>query len=250
MPLRAYLAELIGTFYLVFGGTSAILGVSLARNAGALDAAVTVSAFGAGNVVIPFAFGLSLVVAVFALGHLCGAHFNPAVTLAFATARRFPWSDVPGYVGAQLLGGILASGVLVVCFGDAVGFTTGPTVPGDLASNPVLATFVFEMLATALLMLVIAAVATDARIEGVPAGLAIGFTVAAMAFATGWVGGGSFNPARSFGPALLGNVWTAHWVYWLAPIAGAQLGIGLYAVVRRHGPSEEPAPVMRDTTRN
>lgn len=238
--IRAYVAEFIGTFILVFGGTSAILGSNLVG-------------FGTtAGVIVPLAFGLSLVVAIFALGHISGAHFNPAVTLAFAVGRKnFAWGDVPGYLIGQLGGATLASVVLSLCFGGFEKFTTGPTVPGaiDGVAVSTMAVAIFEFLATFVLMFVITAVATDTRIQGVPAGLAIGFTVAAMALGTGWVGGGSFNPARSFGPALVGGDWAQHWLYWVFPILGAVCAVLVYDFVR--GPESKPTdqpPVMRDPT--
>ncbi|MEM1043825.1 MAG: aquaporin [Bacteroidota bacterium] len=235
MHLRSYLAEFIGTFFLVFSGTSAILGSVLAGYDG--------------TVAVPFAFGLALVVGIFAVGHISGAHFNPAVTIAFAVGRHFPWGQVGPYIAAQLLGGLAASGVLALAFGAADGFTAGPTVPGDAAAalGSVLPVLLAEFFATFLLMFVITAVATDTRIEGIPAGLAIGFTVAAMAFATGWIGGGSFNPARSFGPALVDGTWTLHWLYWAGPVLGAVAAVTTYNVVR--GPEPEgPPPAMTDPT--
>ena len=242
--VRAYVAEFLGTFFLILGGTSAILGVTLARISGSLDAGQTVSAFGAGNVVIPLAFGLTLVVAVFSLGHISGAHFNPAVSIAFAVRRHFAWAEVPPYIAAQLLGAVAASGVLALCFGSLEGFTTGETVPSP--GLPLYAVFVYEFVATFLLMFVITSVATDAQAEGVPAGLAIGFTVAAMAFATGWVGGGSFNPARTLGPALIGGVWTGLWIYLTAPVLGAIAGVTVYDAIR--APEADEDPIMRDPT--
>ena len=233
--LRTLVAEFIGTFFLVFCGTAAMLGSVLAGYDG--------------TVAVPLAFGLALVVSIFAVGHISGAHFNPAVTLAFAVGRHFPWARVGPYIVAQLLGGIAASAVLALGFGGAEGFTAGPTVPGEaaVALGTVVPVVIAEFFGTFLLMFVITAVATDTRIVGVPAGLAIGLTVAAMAFAVGWISGGSFNPARSFGPALVDGVWTLHGLYWLIPILGALAAVFAYDGIR--GPmEEEPAPVMRDTT--
>ena len=231
--LRPAIAEFIGTFILVFGGTSAALGHAL-NNFG--DSA---------GVIIPLAFGLSLVVAIFAIGHISGAHFNPSVTLAFAFGRKFAWADVPGYLAAQVLGAAAASAVLYACFGDQVGFTTAPTVPGTTALGAVM---VYEFLATFVLMFVITAVATDTRIQGVPAGLAIGFTVAAMALGTGWVGGGSFNPARTLGPALVGGNYDALWIYLVFPVLGALAGHLSYEFIRGEHAATDTAPVMVDPT--
>ncbi len=230
---RAYVAEFIGTFILVFGGTSAALGHAL-NNFG--DSA---------GVIIPLAFGLSLVVAIFAVGHISGAHLNPAVTIAFAIGRKFAWGDVGPYVAAQVLGAAAASAVLLVCFGGVPAFTTAPTVPGD---SPLVAVMVYEFLATFVLMFVITAVATDTRVEGVPAGLAIGFTVAAMALGTGWVGGGSFNPARTLGPALVGGTYDALWLYLVFPTLGAIAGLLAYDFIRGDVTPTDAVPVMVDPT--
>lgn len=235
MTVRSYVAEFIGTFFLVFCGTAAALGSVLAG----VD----------GTVAVPFAFGLALMVSIFAMGHISGGHFNPAVTIAFALGRHFPWARAVPYVAAQLLGGIAASAVLALGFGAADGFTASPTVPGEaaLALGGFLPVLIAEFFGTFLLMFVITAVATDTRIQGVPAGLAIGLTVTAMAFATGWVSGGSFNPARSFGPALIDGVWTMHALYWIAPILGAVAAVFTYDGIRGTDEQEE-APLMRDTT--
>ena len=234
MPIRNAVAEFIGTFFLVFCGTAAVLGSVLTGYDG--------------TVAVPFAFGLALMVSIFAVGHISGAHFNPAVTLAFAIGRHFPWAHVGPYVVAQLLGGLAASAVLALGFGGAEGFTAGPTLPGEaaIAMGTLLPVAIAEFFGTFLLMFVITAVATDTQIQGVPAGLAIGLTVTAMAFAVGWISGGSFNPARSFGPALVDGAWTLHWIYWVVPILGATAAVFTYDSIR--GPEQEEAPVMRDTT--
>lgn len=235
--IRAYVAEFIGTFLFLFTGMSAVVGHTLLN-------------FGtSAGVIIPLAFGLGLVVAIFALGHISGAHFNPAVTLAFAITRKnFGWGDVPGYLVAQLLAGVAVAAIQAYAFGAYEGFATATTLPGMVGGAQVAVGTValFEFLATFGLMFVITAVATDTRIQGVPAGLAIGFTVAALALGTGWVSGGSFNPARSFGPALIAGDFSFQWVYWGAPILGAVAAVFAYDFVR--GPVVAPAPVMRDTT--
>lgn len=231
--IRAVVAEFIGTFILVFGGTSAALGHALTN-------------FGdSAGVIIPLAFGLSLVVAIFALGHISGAHFNPAVTLAFAAGRKLGWADAAAYIVAQVLAATFAALVLKMTFGHMTGFTTAPTVPG---ASPLGAVMAYEFVATFILMFVITAVATDTRIQGVPAGLAIGFTVAAMALGTGWVGGGSFNPARTLGPAVIGGTFDALWVYLVFPVLGAIAGHFAYEFVRGEVKATEAPPVMRDPT--
>lgn len=161
-----------------------------------------------------------------ALGHVSGAHFNPAVTLAFAWTRHFPWRHVPLYVAGQVAGGIAGALTVRLFFGSAG--QVGATLP---AGNPLQALGV-EAVLTAVLMLVITSVATDTRAVGQLAALAIGGTVALDALWGGPVTGASMNPARSFGPALVSGLWEAHWVYWLGPIIGATLGVALYQVLR------------------
>jgi MIP family channel proteins len=210
---RRSAAEGAGTFALVTGGCGAIV---VNHGTGAL-----------GHVGVAASFGLVILVMIAALGHLSGAHFNPAVTVAFAVTRHFPWRDVPAYLVGQLLGAIGGALVLRACFGLEAGL--GATVP---VGSPVRA-FGLELLLTAVLMFVITSVATDTRAVGQLAAIAIGGTVALDALWGGPITGASMNPARSFGPALVAGVWQAQWVYWLGPLVGASLGAGLYQVLRR-----------------
>ncbi len=208
-------AEALGTFSLVVAGCGAI---AVDARTGAL-----------GHVGVSLTFGLVVSVMVAALGHVSGAHINPAVTVAFAFFRHFPWREVPGYVAAQLVGAVAAAGTLRVLLGrgDA---PLGATVPAGTA----LQSLGFEILLTAGLMFVITAVATDSRAVGELAALSIGATVAVGALWGGPISGASMNPARSFGPALLSGAWTGHWIYWAGPIAGALLGAGAYQLL--HAP--------------
>jgi MIP family channel proteins len=144
------------------------------------------------------------------------------VTIAFATARHFKWREVPYYVAGQLIGAILATMTLRLLLGDTA--QMGLTVP----SNGVAQSFGIEVLLTAVLMLVIIAVATDTRAVGAPAAIAIGATVAMDALWGGPISGASMNPARSFGPALIAGIWTDQWVYWIAPVIGAIAAALLY----------------------
>ena len=171
-------------------------------------------------------FGLVILVAVAAAGHLSGAHFNPAVTVAFAGCRHFPWREVPVYVAGQLLGAVAAAWTLAGLFGMQAGL--GATVPAGRAPQ----SLGMEVLLSAVLMFVITAVATDSRAVGELAAVAIGATVALDALWGGPVSGASINPARSFGPALVAGVWRDHWVYWLGPLAGALLGAAAYEGLR------------------
>jgi len=216
---RCYAAEFIGAFLLVFAGPGAVV----------ID---EVSGGGVTSLGIGLSFGLAVMAAIYAVGHLSGAHINPAVTLAFAMTRHFPWAAVPGYVLAQLVGACAASAAHLVLFGDAVRF--GATVP---SGSPWQA-FGLELVLTLLLMFVVAAVATDVRAVGQAAAIAIGGYVALAATFAGPIAGASMNPARSFGPALVGGVWTHHWVYWAGPMIGAVLGALLYGYVRLAHPPE------------
>lgn len=229
--LRTSFAEFVGTFFLVFAGTATLLGETLTQ-AGPIS-----------SVAVAFAFGLTLMVVIFATGHISGGHINPAVTIAFAVSGHFPWNRVVPYVVAQLLGATLASALLVSLFGGLDGFTVGATAPGDPISglgSAVLIVVVVEAVATFLLMYVIMAMATDGRIEGTAAGVAIGLTITAMALGTGWISGGSFNPARSTGPAIVGGQFGTLWAYWVGPIAGALLASFAYDFARGGQPAPDP----------
>lgn len=205
-------AELVGTFALVTAGCGAIM---VNAQTGALT-----------HVGIALTFGFIVAVMIAATGHISGAHFNPAVTIAFAVTRHFPWRDVLYYVSAQVTGAVLGALALRLLFGNMA--RLGATLP----AGPALQAFGLEVLLTAVLMFVIIAVATDTKAIGTPAALAIGFTVALDAMWGGPISGASMNPARSFGPALVAGVWDHQWVYWLAPVLGAGLGAGLYQWLR------------------
>lgn len=213
LPLsRRAVAEGIGVYAIVTAGCGAIM---VDANTGTLT-----------HVGIAMTFGLVVMVMIAALGHISGAHFNPAVTLAFAIVRHFPWRDVPVYVVAQLTGAIAAASTLRILFGS-VAFV-GATLPRGSAWQ----SCGVEVILTAVLMFVIVAVATDQRAVGQLAALAIGATVALDALWGGPISGASMNPARSFGPALVAGAWRDHWVYWLGPIVGACLGAGIYQWLR------------------
>lgn len=193
-------------------------------------------AFGHSGVAL--AFGLAVTLCVAALGHLSGAHINPAVTIGFWSVRRFPGREVIPYVAAQCLGAIGASAVLVWLLGP-VGHL-GATVPGLSIAR----SFLVEMGYTGLLGFVIMGVATDERASPSIAPFAIGATVFAGALVTGPLTGGSFNPARSLGPAVVGGIWTAHWLYWVAPICGMVAAMHLYERLRGASASALPRTRM------
>jgi MIP family channel proteins len=210
----------VGTYALVTAGCGAIV---IDAGTGALT-----------HLGIALTFGLIITVMIAATGHLSGAHFNPAVTLAFALTKHFPWQDVPFYLGSQLLGAIGGALTLRGLFGPVAHL--GATLP----AGSTLQSFGLEIILTAILMFVITAVATDTRAVGQLAALAIGATVALDALWGGPISGASMNPARSFGPALIAGAWRDHWIYWLGPIAGAAIGAGLYQALR--APLPRPAP--------
>jgi aquaporin NIP len=212
-------AEFVGTFVVVLASCGAVI---VNSRTGAL-----------GHVGVALAPGLAVMVMIAAAGHISGAHFNPAVTLAFALTRHFDWREVPGYWLGQFSGAISAAAILWLLFGRVA--SLGANRPAGSA----LQALGLEVLLTAALMFVITAVATDTRAEGASAVLAgqmaavaIGGTVALNSLWAGPISGASMNPARSFGPALVAGAWDAHWVYWLGPLLGAVIGAALYQALR------------------
>jgi MIP family channel proteins len=218
--LGAAIAELVGTFVLVFGGTAVAVGAILSRpTAGAAYDSLAVA----------LAFGLALAVVVATLGHVSGAHVNPAVTLGMAATGKFPWQFVPHYVGAQLIGAVLAALATWVTFGGAgargeakLAATYPAPGVGDLQA------LIVEILITFILVFVVMAVATDERAPAAIAPIAVGFALAVGVFIAGPVTGGSVNPARSLGPMLVAGDLTSVWLYVLGPIIGGVLGALLY----------------------
>jgi MIP family channel proteins len=210
---RKALAELIGTFALVFAGCGSLM--VLERMPGAIAPAA-----------VPIIFGLMVACMVYAVGHISGAHFNPAVTLAFSVARHFPRREVPAYWLAQISGAVLAVFLLRLLLPAGVHY--GATVPrlGMAQSLGV------ELLLSFFLMFVIIAVATDSRAEGMMAGAAIGGIIAAGAYVGGPLTGASMNPARSLAPALLEHRVDVLWIYIVGPAIGATLAALTYEWIR------------------
>lgn len=203
----ALVGEAVGTFVLVFAGCGAI---SLEKLPPAGVAA---------------AFGLAIMVSIYAFGHVSGAHFNPAVTLAYAVGRHFPLAHVAPYWAAQVGGALAAAATLRLTLGDVELGVTRPS-GSDLQS------FVWEVVLTFILVTVIVAVATDVRAVGDAAAIAIGGAVALGALVGGPVSGASMNPARSLGPALAGGDLASLWVYLTAPFLGSLLAVILYGRLR------------------
>lgn len=179
------------------------------------------------HVGVALSFAFVILAGVYALGHISGAHFNPAVTAGFWLSGRFPRQEVIPYAGAQLTGAVAGALLLRALLGvDARAAATVPSVP-------LLSALVIEIVLTFFLMLVIMAVATDHRVATPAAGLAVGLTVGFDAMMGGPLTGASMNPARSFGPALATGVWTGHWLYWIGPLLGAGLAVVTYGYLRK-----------------
>jgi len=222
--LRRTGAELVGTYALVTAGCGAIM--------------VNAETAALGHIGIAFTFGLVIMVMIAATGHISGAHFNPAVTIAFALTRHFPWREVPFYVGGQTVGAILGALTLRLVIGDVANL--GATLPaGSLGQS-----FGLEVLLTAILMFVIIAVATDTRAVGETAAIAIGASVALDALWGGPISGASMNPARSIGPALVAGIGQDQWIYIVAPLIGAAIGGFVYQWIRQPAAQPQPSAVI------
>ncbi|TML69853.1 MAG: aquaporin [Actinobacteria bacterium] len=215
---QKYLAELFGTFILVFVGCS-------------VPVALFKLSHGQGGTLIyvwefaPFAFGFALLAGLYAFGETSGGHFNPAVSLAMFLDRRLSVLDLVGYWLFQFVGAVIAAAVLVLAF-DKASVKSAATVPGFGKGAAV----VFEIVMTAIFVLVILQV-TKSGVFGTTALVAIPLTLLAIHVAAIPISGSSVNPARTLGPALIGNKWTAEWVYFLGPAAGAILGWLVHTVV-------------------
>jgi aquaporin Z len=204
--VQKYIAEFIGTFVLVFAGTSAIVVNDI--SGGALT-----------QVGIALVFGLVVASMIYTLGAVSGAHINPAVTLAFWYARRIHGKEVLPYIGSQMLGAVSASATVYLLFPYHT--TLGATLPSGMAAQ----SFGLELLLTFILMFTIINVATNSQEKGMMAGAAIGGMVALEAMFAGPISGASMNPARSIGPALVSGQITDLWIYIIAPVVGACLAV-------------------------
>ncbi|HKP75170.1 MAG TPA: MIP family channel protein [Longimicrobiaceae bacterium] len=213
---RRAVAEAIGTFALVLIGPGAAMVDAYSQGA-------------IGHAGVALAFGFVVTAMIYTLGHVSGAHINPAVTLAFWSVGRFRSRDVLPYVLAQCAGAVAASLVLRWILGP-VGHL-GATLPGVGTGR----SFVVEWLLSFILMFVIISVATDERVTAGFAGIAVGLTVGFEAMMGGPLTGASMNPARSLGPAVAGGGWDAHWIYWVAPITAMLVAVRVYDFLRPAG---------------
>ena len=218
--LGSAVAELIGTFILVFTGCAVAVAAILQRS--------TAGPAFYDSLAVALAFGIALVVIVAAIGHVSGAHVNPAVTLALAVTKKFSWQYVPIYLGAQLLGAVLGAIAVWITYGGAAreAASLAATFPTDGVGD--LQALVVEILVTFILMFVVISVATDERAPAGVAPLAVGFALACGVLIAGPVTGGSLNPARTLGPMIVAGQFTALWVYIVGPIVGAVLAALAY----------------------
>ncbi|HVF72992.1 MAG TPA: MIP family channel protein [Chthoniobacterales bacterium] len=214
--MKKYAAEFIGTFALVFAGTGAIVVNEISNGA-------------VSHVGVALTFGLTVLVMIYTLGDISGAHINPAVTIGFWVARQLPGRDVAGYIASQSAGAVVASGVLRLLF--PLNAALGGTQP----AGPVLQSLILEVLLTTLLMFVILGVSTGAREKGITAGIVVGSVIALEAIFAGPISGASMNPARSLGPALLSGQLGSFWIYVVGPVLGAGIGVLGCRCVRQPG---------------
>jgi len=211
--MNKLIAELIGTFALVFAGTGAIIINDL------YGGVIT-------HVGIALTFGLIVIAMIYSIGNISGAHINPAVTIGFAIARKFPISDTLRYILVQIIGACSASIVLRILFPSHS--SLGATIP----SGSLMQSFIMEILLSFILMFVILNVSTGAKEKGIMAGVAIGGTVALAALFAGPVCGASMNPARSIGPALISGNMAHLWIYCIAPVIGMVLATPFCKIIQ------------------
>jgi aquaporin Z len=235
-------AELIGTFWLVFGGCgSAVLAAAFPN-------------LGIGFVGVALAFGLTVLTMAFAIGHISGCHLNPAVSVGLAVGKRFPFRELPAYIGAQLVGAIIASGVLFVIASGKPGFELGGfATNGYDVHSPggysLLACLVAEVVLTFMFLVIIMG-ATDARSLPGFAPIAIGLGLTLIHLVGIPVTNTSVNPARSTGPAIFVGGWALQqlWLFWLAPLVGGALAGWVYPAI--WGESIPPPTVRSALTRD
>jgi len=214
--MKRCLAEFLGTFALVFAGTGAIVINDVTHGA------IT-------HVGVALTFGLVVLAMIYTFGDISGAHLNPAVTLGFWAARRMAGRAVPAYLVSQILGALVASGLLRVLFPKNE--LLGATLP----AGSELQSFILETVLAFLLMLTILNVSTGAKEKGITAGIAVGAVIALEAMFAGPISGASMNPARSLAPALVSGHLEHLWLYLVAPVLGAGLAMVACRCVRERG---------------
>jgi len=225
--LNRLLAEVVGTFILVFAGTGAIV----------ID---QITGGGVTHVGIALTFGLAVMVAIYAVGDVSGAHLNPAVTGGFFLAGRLPGASVVPYMLSQLTGALLASLTLLCLFGNRA--SLGATAP----LGPPWQSCALEAILTAILMFVILCVSTGPKEVGAMAGIAVGGTIGLEALFAGPICGASMNPARSLAPALVSGNLHSIWIYLLGPVAGAALAVPLWRAMRGNRPTDRSSAASHE----
>lgn len=214
---RRCLAEFIGTLALIFVGVGSIL-------------SDRVTGGGVSLVGIALAHGLTIAVMASAFGHVSGGHLNPAVTFGAWIARKISAGDALAYGISQLAGGAAGAALLTLVFDSATRQAASLGTPALGAGVTGMQGLTFEIVATFFLVLVVCATAFDPRgAFTVVSGLPIGFVVAFDVLAGGPITGAAMNPARAFGPALVGGFWTNQWIFWVGPLAGGALAALLYS---------------------
>lgn len=224
--MQKYYAEIFGTFILLFSGAGAIVTNQVSGG--------TVTHVG-----IALVFGMVVTSVIYAIGEISGAHINPAVTIAFWVARRFPGKEVVPYIICQVIGAVAACLLLKLTFPDLTNY--GMTLPAgsDMQS------LILELVLTWMLMFVVLCVSTGAKETGILAGVAIGSVIALEAMFAGPICGASMNPARSLAPALVSGNLNSLWLYFVGPIAGAILAVPSLWLVRNN--SQGSAGATSDT---
>lgn len=233
-----FLAELIGTFFLVFIGTGSAVQATLLAN----GHVGTLGGF-AEWFAISLAFGLTVMAGVYSLGKISGANFNPAVTIGLLVSGNLSLRDSIGYIIAQVIGAVLGSLFVFICIGpsSATIAALGATAPAKGVS--VISAIIAELIGTYLLVLVVMGTAVDKKADPRAAGLAIGTAVALAIFVLGPITGGSINPARTFGPYLIdylvggGNLWGYFYIYIIGPIVGGILAALTYVGLASNNPN-------------
>ncbi len=233
MVWRKMVAEFIGTFALVFVGCGAIISQGVLEGIKVTAGKVEVNPLS--HLTIALAFGLTVTAVVYAIGNLSAAHINPAVTIGFAVAGRFPWRYVPHYLVAQFVGALFGSLVHYALFSEAINVNFGATM---LAPElPYLYGLITEIVLTFLLMFAYMAAMTDKRFPSAASGLTIGLTVTVCVLMGGVWTGASMNPARSLATALFAyrvepQALSQVWIFLLAPIVGAIIAALVYEFLR------------------
>ncbi|HEY4673971.1 MAG TPA: aquaporin [Nitrososphaerales archaeon] len=220
--IRAWLAELVGTFTLVFFIImSIIVYLVVLKNDSPTGALVGIS----------LVHGVALLSLVYAIGPISGCHLNPAVTIALAIIKKIKPIDALGYIFVQLVGATIATylAAFILPQGDTVKF--GLTLPSTNIGNSQTIALLVEIVLTFFLMMSIMGGAVSPKALPGVSGLAIGLTLAGAIFIGAPLSGASLNPARTLGPALVSGVFDAHWVYWVGPIVGAVIAVFLYQYV-------------------